>query len=80
MPIAKKGDPKDIRPLAVGECFRRLLSKALCVHIGIPTIENAGGRYQYACGTPSGTDIAGIIPRLRLEIAENDPEERGKVV
>lgn len=69
VPIAKKGCPDDIRPLAVGECFRRLLSKGLCAHIGIPRIESAGGKFQFACGTPSGTDVAGILPRLRLEVS-----------
>lgn len=80
VPIGKKGCTDDIRPLAVGECFRRLLSKGLCAHIGITTIESAGGALQYACGTPSGTDIAGILPRLRLEVADNNDEDNKDIV
>lgn len=57
------------RPLAVGESLRRLLSKAVCYIIGNPRIEEAAGPYQFAAGTVAGTDIAGLIPRLRVELA-----------
>lgn len=80
VPISKKGSTDDIRPLAVGECFRRLLSKGLCAHIGVPTIERRGGDLQFACGTPSGTDVAGILPRLRLEISARHPDDDNQVV
>lgn len=70
VPIDKKGDSSDIRPLAVGECFRRLLASAACKVIGVSEIEIAGGPHQFACGTPSGTDVAGLLPRLRLEAAK----------
>lgn len=76
VPIAKKGDLTSIRPLAVGECFRRILSKAVCESVTNMAIEDAAGPFQFAAGTKNGTDMAGMIPRLRLELTPRDAQGR----
>lgn len=56
-----------IRPLAVGETFRRLACKILADSIGLEAIEHAAGPHQFAAGTPCGTDLAGFVPRVALQ-------------
>lgn len=64
--IPKKGN--DIRPLAIGEAIRRLACKVIARTVGNAAIEEAAGVSQFAAGTHSGTDLAGLIPELGLEM------------
>lgn len=65
-----------VRPLAIGETFRRLLCKAVLRKVGNENIERAAGPYQFAAGTVAGTDIAGAVPRLYLESRAHDRSKK----
>lgn len=63
-----KGDTSAIRPLAVGEVFRRLASSVVAHTAGQDAIQKAAGDFQFAAGTQSGTDLAGFLPRIASQL------------
>ena len=52
--LTKEGG-RGVRPIAVGECLRRWLSRALTLHYA-PEAARVLGHRQYAVGTKGGTD------------------------
>ena len=64
--IALNKNTQDVRPIAVGDCFRRLTAKVACYHLK-EKISNYLAPHQYGVATPGGAELMTHLVQAVLE-------------
>ena len=64
--IALNKSTQDVRPIAVGDCFRRVTAKVACYHLR-EKISNYLASHQYGVATPSGAELMSHLVQTVLK-------------